>query len=131
MIGPTRSCGFRGACGSARQASASNGACFDVCVPQPIRVSTERQLDGYGLDVQEKNVRRWCREASHRLGRTIYRDEGHSGALESPDRPGMADALTEVEDGIIAPALDRFARTLVVQEAILAQIWKHGGRATP
>ncbi|MFJ2628596.1 recombinase family protein [Streptomyces sp. NPDC087532] len=45
----------------------------------------------------------------------------------------LADALTEVEDGtadgIIAPTLDRFARTLVVQEAILAQIWKHGGRA--
>ncbi|MFC7844413.1 recombinase family protein [Streptomyces sp. NPDC057382] len=98
-----------------------------------IRVSTGRQLDGYGLDVQEKNVRRWCREAGHRLGRTVYRDEGRSGTLESAERPGLADALTEIEDGtadgIIAPNLDRFARTLVVQEAILAQIWKHGGRA--
>ncbi|GAA3800883.1 hypothetical protein GCM10022403_038940 [Streptomyces coacervatus] len=98
-----------------------------------IRVSTGRQLDGYGLDVQEKHVRRWCREAGHRLGRTIYRDEGRSGTLESAERPGLADALTEIEDGtadgIIAPNLDRFARTLVVQEAILAQIWKHGGRA--
>jgi hypothetical protein len=78
-------------------------------------------------------VHRWCREAGHRLGRTIYRDEGRSGTLESADRPGLADALTEIEggtaDGIIAPTLDRFARTLVVQEAILAQIWKHGGRA--
>ncbi|MCF3132429.1 recombinase family protein [Streptomyces olivochromogenes] len=98
-----------------------------------IRVSTGRQLDGYGLDVQEKHVRRWCREVGHRLGRTIYRDEGRSGTLESAERPGLADALTEIEDGtadgIIAPNLDRFARTLVVQEAILAQIWKHGGRA--
>ncbi|MEY9998152.1 hypothetical protein ABIE67_010273 [Streptomyces sp. V4I8] len=53
--------------------------------------------------------------------------------MESAERPGLADALTEIEDGtadgIIAPNLDRFARTLVVQEAILAQIWKHGGRA--
>ncbi|MFH8736340.1 MULTISPECIES: recombinase family protein [unclassified Streptomyces] len=41
--------------------------------------------------------------------------------------------MTEVEDGtadgIVAPTLDRFARTLVVQEATLAQIWKHGGCA--
>ncbi|MGW7754481.1 recombinase family protein [Streptomyces violaceusniger] len=63
----------------------------------------------------------------------MYRDEGRSGTLESADRPGLADALTEVEDGtadgIVSPTLDRFARTLVVQEAILAQIWKHGGRA--
>ncbi|NUK09497.1 recombinase family protein [Streptomyces lunaelactis] len=98
-----------------------------------IRVSTEKQLDGYGLDVQEKAVRAWARQAGHRLGRPIYRDEGRSGTLESAERPGLAAALTEVEDGraqgILVPALDRFARTLVVQEAILAQIWKHGGRA--
>lgn len=83
--------------------------------------------------VMEKQVRGWCRAAGHRLGRTVYRDEGRSGTLESADRPGLADALTEVEDGtadgIVALTLDRFARTLVVQEAILAQIWKHGGRA--
>ncbi|WP_406502327.1 hypothetical protein [Streptomyces sp. NBC_01602] len=31
--------------------------------------------------------------------------------------------------GIVAPNLDRLARELVVQEAALAQCWKHGGRA--
>ncbi|MFI1700594.1 recombinase family protein [Streptomyces bobili] len=98
-----------------------------------IRVSTSRQVeDGFGLAVQEKLIRAWCRQQGHTLGRAVFRDEGYSGTLHAPDRPALADALSEVEDGqaagIVVGRLDRLARRLVTQEAILAQVWKNNGR---
>ncbi|MFJ8955250.1 recombinase family protein [Streptomyces sp. NPDC102384] len=97
-----------------------------------IRVSTDRQVeDGFGLAVQEKTIRTWCREQGHILGCAIYRDEGYSGTLPAPERPALAGALSEVEDGqaagIVIGRLDRLARRLVTQEAILAQVWKNNG----
>ncbi|MFC9499827.1 recombinase family protein [Streptomyces sp. NPDC056982] len=96
-----------------------------------IRVSTDRQVeDGFGLAVQEKMIRTWCRQHDHALGRAVYRDEGYSGTLPAPERPALADALSEVEDGlaegIVVGRLDRLARRLT-QEAILAQVWKSDG----
>ncbi|MFC9618091.1 recombinase family protein [Streptomyces sp. NPDC056938] len=65
-----------------------------------IRVSTDRQVeDGFGLAVQEKMIRTWCRQQGHTLGDAVYRDEGYSGTLPAPERPALADALSEVEDG--------------------------------
>ncbi|MEU6688118.1 recombinase family protein [Streptomyces sp. NPDC046832] len=53
-----------------------------------IRVSTDRQVeDGFGLAVQQKTIRTWCRQQGHTLGRAIYRDEGYSGTLPAPERP--------------------------------------------
>jgi DNA invertase Pin-like site-specific DNA recombinase len=92
-----------------------------------IRVSTDRQVDGYGLDVQEKALRTWARDNGHRLVR-IYREEGVSGKLE--DRPALADALRAVKDrqgdGLVVPKLDRLARDLVVQEQLIAEVWRMG-----
>lgn len=77
-------------------------------------------------------IRAWCRQHDHALGRAVYRDEGYSGTLPAPERPALADALSEVEDGlaegIVVGRLDRLARRLVTQEAILAQVWKSDGR---
>ncbi|MGV9249208.1 recombinase family protein [Streptomyces sp. NPDC003710] len=57
--------------------------------------------------------------------------EGYSAALHAPDRPALADALGEVQDGqaagIVVGRLDRLARRLVAQEAILSQVWKNNG----
>ncbi|MFC6064400.1 recombinase family protein [Streptomyces ochraceiscleroticus] len=97
-----------------------------------VRVSTDRQVeDGFGLAVQERMIRGWCRQQGHTLGRAVYRNEGYSGTLPAPDRPALADALSEVEDGqaagIIVGRLDRLARRLVTQEAVLAQVWKNNG----
>jgi DNA invertase Pin-like site-specific DNA recombinase len=96
-----------------------------------IRVSTEKQTnDGLGLAVQEKSVRRWAREHGHRLVR-IVRDEGVSGALPAEERPGLAEALLLIANGkaagLVVARLDRLARELTVQEAALAQVWRHGG----
>ncbi|WP_250283157.1 recombinase family protein [Frankia sp. CiP1_Cm_nod2] len=92
-----------------------------------IRVSTDRQVDGYGLDVQEKALRAWARTTGHRID-TIHRDEGVSGKLD--DRPALGEALQALRGrqaaGIVVPKLDRLARDLVVQEQLIAEIWRMG-----
>ncbi|WP_177000897.1 recombinase family protein [Streptomyces sp. cf386] len=97
-----------------------------------IRVSTGSQLDGFGLEDQERIVRRWTREHGHRLVK-VFVEKAVSGTVAGDERPELATALSWIEDkkvnGIVAPNLDRLARELVVQEAALAQTWKHGGRA--
>lgn len=97
-----------------------------------VRVSTERQAEeGLGLEVQRRALRRWAKDGGHRLV-SIEADEGVSGAKEAADRPGLAAALEAVEsrraEGLVVARLDRLSRKLTVQEAALAQVWKHGGQ---
>lgn len=96
-----------------------------------VRVSTKNQVeDGQGLEVQEEQIRSWCDRHGHHL-LAIHRDEGISGAKDSADRPGLARALTTLagsSEWLVVAKLDRLARTLTVQEAILAQAWRLGGR---
>jgi DNA invertase Pin-like site-specific DNA recombinase len=96
-----------------------------------LRVSTDRQAEeGFGLDIQEDQVRRWCQAHDHRLV-AIYRDEGISGVKDLDDRPGLAKALTALEGSaevLVVARLDRLARALTVQEAVLAQAWRRHGR---
>ncbi|OAA25495.1 site-specific recombinase, DNA invertase Pin [Frankia sp. EI5c] len=92
-----------------------------------LRVSTEKQLDGYGLDVQRDAVRAWARANGHRIVE-VFPEEGVSGKLE--DRPELAKALRALKDGqadgIVVPKLDRLARDLVVQEQLIAEVWRMG-----
>ncbi|MGA9161102.1 MAG: recombinase family protein [Actinomycetota bacterium] len=96
-----------------------------------IRVSSQTQLDGYGLKAQEQDIRKCAKAHGLRL-RAILRDEGVSGSTEAIERPGLADALARLEGGeaeiLLVPRLDRLARKLTIQEAALAQVWKHSGR---
>lgn len=96
-----------------------------------LRVSTAGQIDGYGLDVQEQQVRECCEHAGFRLVE-VMRDEGVSGGLDAEDRPGLAEALNMLQadeaDVLVVAKLDRLARTLTVQEAALAHVWRHGKR---
>lgn len=96
-----------------------------------IRVSSGTQLDGYGLTVQEEQVRKCARRFGFRLVR-VLRDEGVPGSIEAVDRPGLAEALNLIESGsaevLVTPRLDRLARKLTIQEAALAHVWKLGGR---
>jgi len=96
-----------------------------------LRTSTDKQTDeGFGLDVQEKSVRTYCKAHGFKLV-TIYRDEGRSGSLDAGSRSGLADALCAIETGeaavLIIPKLDRLARKLHVQEAVLSQVWRSSG----
>lgn len=93
-----------------------------------LRVSTLGQVDGFGLDVQEQSCRSYARAHGLRIV-AAYRDEGVSGTLEAADRDGLMSALARLRDGdadvLLVARLDRLARSLTVQEAVLAQVWKH------
>jgi DNA invertase Pin-like site-specific DNA recombinase len=96
-----------------------------------VRVSSEGQLDGFGLATQEKAIRKWARTNGHKVVRWC-RDEGISGALDAADRPGLSCAIdavaTGAAHGVILARLDRLARALTVQEAALALVWKYAGQ---
>src|SRR5262245_2781111 len=103
-----------------------------------VRVSTREQAEhGYGLEVQERAVRAWARQHGHRLV-AVHRDEGVSGSNGIDSRVGLPEALAAVRDrtagGVVVPSLDRLARDLVLQETLLAEVKRLGGRvfsATP
>lgn len=94
-------------------------------------MSSEGQLDGFGLDVQEKMLTDWASRNSHRLI-TIHSDGAVRGTTDAVDRAGLTAALRDLQDGraegLVVATLDRLARKLTVQEAILAMVWQHNGR---
>lgn len=96
------------------------------------RVSTTGQVDGESLPEQERNGRAWATANGHVVV-AVYSDAGLSGALPVTERPGLADALEAVEtgviDGLVMRDLDRLARSVTVQEAVLAQAWLTPGAA--
>jgi DNA invertase Pin-like site-specific DNA recombinase len=95
-----------------------------------VRVSTQEQVEGFGLAVQRDGIRAYCKERGLRLV-DIASDEGISGSNGLDTRPGLTEALLRVEDhevsGLVVYRLDRLARDLLLQETILAQMRKRGG----
>lgn len=97
-----------------------------------LRVSTQEQAEhGGGLDVQRSAIRSWAKRAGYTVALWTA-DEGQSGSNGLDARRGLLDALTAVQDrkagGIVVYRLDRLARDLVIQETVLADVWKAGGR---
>lgn len=97
-----------------------------------VRVSTDGQVqDGFGLDVQKQAVTDWSGSKGYRIVQWCT-DEGVSGATEAIDREGLSCAIDAIEhgqaDAIVVPRLDRLARQLTTQEAVLAHVWNRGGR---
>src|SRR5262245_26704908 len=97
-----------------------------------VRVSTDRQPErGSRLEVQEQAGRAWPRLHGHRLV-AVHRDEGVSGSNGVEDRTGLPLALSDLRDrradAVVIARLDRLARSLTTQEAILAKVWQLGGR---
>lgn len=93
-----------------------------------LRVSTDRQAEeGLGLDIQESAIREWAHTQGHEIV-AMYRDEGISGSNGIATRIGLGDALTALKDGeasgLVAYRLDRLARDLVLQEQLLADVWR-------
>ena len=95
-----------------------------------LRVSTTTQVAGESLPEQERSGRAWARANGHTVA-SVYADPGVSGALPAEDRPGLAAALEAVSagvvDGLVLRDLDRLAREVTVQEAVLAQLWLSPG----
>jgi DNA invertase Pin-like site-specific DNA recombinase len=96
-----------------------------------LRVSTNGQLDGYGLDSQRADIRRWAKANGHKIVAEYV--DSVTGKVHAADREGLTDALehltTPGADGMAFGRLDRLARELTIQEAILAMIWRDGHRA--
>ena len=94
------------------------------------RVSTDRQAeDGLGLDVQREGILTWSGSVGHFI-RSWHSDEGISGSNGLDTREGLGSALESLKspeiDGIVVYRLDRLARDLMIQEQILAGIWRLG-----
>jgi DNA invertase Pin-like site-specific DNA recombinase len=95
-----------------------------------IRVSTDRQAEeGHGLDVQREAITQWARSNGYRIT-AFLADEGISGSNGLAAREALADAFDLVRRrkavGLVVYRLDRLARDLVVQETLLAEIWRMG-----
>lgn len=92
------------------------------------RVSSGGQMDGFGIPEQQKVCRAWARTNGHRV--ILLEPEVFTGKVE--DRPVLGDAVRMVQhrevDGLLIPRLDRIARQLTVQEAVLGMVWSLGGR---
>ena len=103
------------------------------------RVSTAVQaVDGYGLPAQEADCRKWAKGQTVPRARIVHMvtdgdgRAGKSGTTLLDERPGLMDAVEWIADGradgILAPNLDRLARELTVQEAVLSYVWALAGR---
>jgi DNA invertase Pin-like site-specific DNA recombinase len=103
------------------------------------RVSTAGQaVDGYGLPAQEADCRKWAKGQTAPRVRIVHMvtdgdgKAGKSGTTLLDERPGLMEAVEWIAegkaDGILAPNLDRLARELTVQEAVLSYVWALGGQ---
>jgi DNA invertase Pin-like site-specific DNA recombinase len=100
-------------------------------MPQPnvigyVRVSTTEQAsEGFGLEVQEKAIRAYCRSNKLRLV-AVFGDEGISGSNGLDARRGLAEALARIEAGeasaLVVHKLDRLARDLILQETTIQSL---------
>lgn len=96
------------------------------------RVSTAGQVDRYGLPAQETDLRAYARSHDEIKLVRIETDGAKPGSLPPDERPGLLAALKAIgrgeADGLLVPGdLDRLARELVMQEAVLSRVWKLGG----
>lgn len=93
------------------------------------RVSTAEQVDGYGLEVQEKAIRAYCRTNRLKLV-AILSDQGMSGSNGLDTRRGLAEALGRIESGeasgLVVYRFDRLARELILQETIYQRLTQQG-----
>ncbi len=97
-----------------------------------VRCSTRGQIDdGFGLVTQREQIERWAKRNGYKVI-AWHSDEAVSGMTDALDRDGLAAALQSVcngdVDGVVVARLDRLARSLTVQEAALAHVWRCGGR---
>ena len=94
-----------------------------------LRVSGKGQVDGDGFPRQLASVKAHAKANGIRIVQ-VFREEGVSGARESMDRPAWAELMAAMHGNgvrtIIIEKLDRLARDLMVQEATIADLQRHG-----
>jgi site-specific DNA recombinase len=95
-----------------------------------VRVSTDDQVEKYGLDAQRADMRALAARRGYRVT-TEYRDDGYSGATSQ--RPALARLRADLAAGppfgvLLIPEVDRLARDLALQLALVQEIEKAGVR---
>lgn len=78
-----------------------------------IRVSTDEQLNGYGLEAQQDSIINYCKAMGYELERIVV-DEGKSGA--TLEREGIQEVIAAMRQcqyaGVVVYKLDRISRLL-------------------
>jgi len=83
-----------------------------------------------GFRVQERAIRQWASSHGHRLV-ALHQDAGVSGSDGLAGRVALADVLAGIPKEVAAVVvyrLDRLARNLILQEQLLAEVWRRGGQ---
>jgi len=92
-----------------------------------LRTSSEGQVDKQGPKVQEDACRAYCELLDVDVVAVLH-EAATTGTTD--ERPQFAEALVMVEDDdaewVVVSSLDRLARTLTVQEGLLARAWSVG-----
>jgi DNA invertase Pin-like site-specific DNA recombinase len=96
-----------------------------------LRTSSKRRDDHEpSLQGQRKAVRGYATEHGHRIV-AWHADEGVSGANGLQSRERLPEALAAIQSGrasgLVVYRLDRLSRDLVLQEQLLAEVWRMGG----
>lgn len=94
-----------------------------------LRVSGKGQIRGDGFTRQLSAIKQYAATNDIKVVR-VFQEEGVSGTKETMDRPAWAEMMATLHSNgvrtIIVEKLDRVARDLMVQEAAIADIQKHG-----
>jgi DNA invertase Pin-like site-specific DNA recombinase len=94
-----------------------------------LRVSGKGQIQGDGFPRQLTAIKGYAQAHEIRVAH-VFREEGVCGATESADRPAWAELMSALHangvKAVIIEKLDRLARDLMVQEATIADLQKHG-----
>lgn len=110
-----------------------------------IRVSGKAQLDGDGPERQREKITAFAEKHGLMPQRPVgpdvawgplpqlpeYFEQGVSGTIDGMDRPALVEAMNYIDRNpdeycMIVERMDRLARTLVVQEVLLAECKKRG-----
>jgi len=94
-----------------------------------LRVSGKGQIEGDGFSRQRAAIKAYAAANDVKIVRE-FREEGVSGTIETMDRPAWSEMIAALHSNgvrtIIVEKLDRLARDLMVQEAAIADLRKHG-----
>jgi DNA invertase Pin-like site-specific DNA recombinase len=82
-----------------------------------------------GFPRPEKAIRDYAARNGLKVAK-IFREKGVTGTKETMDRPAWAEMMTALHSNgvktILIERLDRLSRLLIVQEAAIAELAKHG-----
>ena len=94
-----------------------------------LRVSGKGQIEGDGMDRQLLACQAYAAANEIEIVE-VFREEGISGTKELDDRPALSELFAALEENgiktVLIEKMDRLARDLMIQEAIVSDMQKHG-----